>query len=211
MRCAYCHNPDTWRAQGETITADALWQRAARYQPYWRPRGGVTLSGGEPLLQMTFAAAFFALAKAHDAHTALDTSGQPYRDTSSFLDNFDALMDRTDLVLLDIKAMDSALQLKLTGHPNENILQMARRLSTRGKEMWIRHVLVPGITGSRSELLALRRLIDSLSTVSRVEVLPYHAMGAAKWAALGMTYPLPDARAPTPQEIAQAEKLLGIG
>lgn len=210
MRCAYCHNPDTWHAQGEPFTADALWRRAARYQPYWQPRGGVTLSGGEPMLQMAFATAFFALAKAHGAHTALDTSGQPFCDAPPFLAEFDALMDRTDLVLLDIKAMDNELHRRLTGHSNENILQMAQRLSTRGKEMWIRRVLVPGMTDSQSELLLLRQFIDSLSTVSRVEVLPYHAMGAAKWAALGMTYPLPAARAPTPQEIARAEKLLKI-
>lgn len=210
LRCQYCHNPDTWRAGGEVMTAKALWERAARYQSYWQPRGGVTLSGGEPMLQIPFASAFFSLAKAHGAHTALDTSGQPYRETPEFLTKFDALMDFTDLVLLDIKAMDDALHTRLTGHTNQNILAMARRLSTMGKEMWIRHVLVPGVTGSDEELHALRAFIDSLSTVSRVEVLPYHSMGEGKWTALGMEYPLAGVKSPTAEEVARAEKILKI-
>ena len=148
------------------MTAGELWEKASRYRHYWRPRGGVTLSGGEPMGQMDFVQAFFALAKANGAHTALDTSGAPYRESAGFLKRFDALAARTDLFLLDVKAMDAALHKKLTGRTNENILQMARRLSTLGKEMWIRHVLVPGITGSTSELLAMRRFIDSLRTVS---------------------------------------------
>ncbi len=210
MRCQYCHNPDTWHAGGDVMSAAALWRRAAPYQAYWQPRGGVTLSGGEPLLQIPFAAAFFSLAKESGAHTALDTSGQPYRETPEFLEDFDALMDATDLVLLDIKAMDDALHTHLTGHTNKNILQLARHLSTIGKDMWIRHVLVPGVTGSEDELIQLRRFIDSLSTVSRVEVLPYHNMGAGKWAALGMEYPLAGVNPPTQEQILRAEKLLGI-
>lgn len=192
------------------MTASALWERANRYQSYWQPHGGVTLSGGEPMLQMDFCTAFFSLAKAHGVHTALDTSGQPYRETPAFLAMFDALMKVTDLVLLDIKAMDSALHKRLTGQENANILQMAQRLSTLGKKMWIRHVLVPGITGSDAELGSLRRFIASLNTVSRVEVLPYHAMGAGKWTALGMSYPLEGVKPPTAQEVAHAEKLLGV-
>lgn len=210
MRCQYCHNPDTWRAGGDVLSAAALWQRASRYQRYWQPRGGVTLSGGEPLLQIPFAAAFFSLAKKHGAHTALDTSGQPFRETPEFLARFDALMDATDLVLLDIKAMDDSLHTRLTGHTNKNILKMARRLSAMGKDMWIRHVLVPGVTGSDAELYALRAFIDTLSSVSRVEVLPYHSMGEGKWEALGMKYPLAHVKPPTQEEILQAEEILGI-
>ena len=211
MRCQYCHNPDTWRAGGEIMTAQALWDRAARFKRYWQPRGGVTLSGGEPMLQMDFAQAFFSLAKESGAHTALDISGQPYNETPEFLASFDALMAVADLVMLDIKAMDDALHRKLTGHTNKNILDMARRLSTMGKEMWIRHVLVPGVTGSEAELLHLRRFLVSLRTVSRVEVLPYHDMGAGKWAALGLEYPLAGIRPPTQEEVARAEEILGIG
>jgi len=210
MRCQYCHNPDTWHAKGEAMTAGDLWNLASRYQPYWHPCGGVTLSGGEPMLQMNFSGAFFSLAKAHGAHTALDTSGAPYRETPEFLKRFDALMAQTDLILLDIKAMDDALHKKLTGRTNENILQMARRLSAMGKEMWIRHVLVPGITGSEGELLALRRFIQELKTVARVEILPYHAMGAKKWETLGMRYPLEGIKPPTQEEIDTVQRLLGI-
>jgi len=119
-------------------------------------------------------------------------------------------MDVTDLVLLDIKAMDEPLHRRLTGHTNKNILQMARRLSRMGKDMWIRHVLVPGVTGSETELIKLRRFIDSLKTVSRVEVLPYHDMGKSKWEALGMEYPLSDIKPPTQEEVARAEEMLGI-
>ncbi len=208
MRCRYCHNPDTWRAGGGVTTADALWDRAARYQSYWRPQGGVTLSGGEPLLQMPFAAAFFALARANGAHTALDTSGQPYRETPEFLAQLDRLMAVTDLVMLDIKAMDCALHRSLTGHANDNILAFAQKLSTIGKDMWIRHVLVPGVTGSESELRRLRDFIRTLHTVTRVEVLPYHSMGAGKWAALGMRYPLEGVRAATQEDVERAQAFL---
>ena len=210
LRCAYCHNPDTWHTGGELLTARALWERAARYERYWQPRGGVTLSGGEPMLQMEFAAAFFSLAKANGVHTALDTSGAPYRDTPAFLRRFSTLMNVTDLVLLDIKAMDENLHRRLTGQSNKNILQMARHLSTMKKEMWIRHVIVPGITGSKEELLHLRDFIASLSSVSRVQVLPYHVLGEGKWAALHLPYPLSGIKPTTKEEIAEAEKLLGI-
>jgi len=210
MRCQYCHNPDTWHAKGEAMTAGDLWNLASRYQPYWHPCGGVTLSGGEPMLQMNFSGAFFSLAKAHGAHTALDTSGQPYRETPAFLTRFDALMDAVDLVLLDIKAIDESLHRRLTGHTNENILQMAQRLCTLGKEMWVRHVLVPGVTGSDTELIALRRFLNTLDTVSRVEVLPYHDMGRSKWEALKMPYPLDGVKPPTQEEVARAESILGI-
>ena len=192
------------------MTARALWNRASRYQGYWHPRGGVTLSGGEPMLQMPFAQAFFSLAKERGAHTALDTSGQPYKETSEFIIQFEALMAQTDLVLLDIKAMNDALHTRLTGHTNQNILKMARRLSTMGKDMWIRHVLVPGVTGSVAELYALRAFLDTLPSVSRVEILTYHDMGAGKWTAMGMDYPLAGVRTPTKEEIAEAERILGV-
>ena len=210
MRCAYCHNPDTWHTGAQAMTAQALWDRASRYQRYWQPRGGVTLSGGEPMLQMEFSQAFFSLAKSYGVHTALDTSGQPFQKAPEFLIRFDTLMEVTDLVVLDIKAMDDALHKKLTGQTNTNILEMARYLSIIGKEMWIRHVLVPGITGSDAELTALHRFLDSLATVSRVEVLPYHAMGKSKWEALEMAYPLEGVMPPTPEEVARAERILGI-
>ena len=210
MRCAYCHNPDTWHTGGKTMTAQDLWERASRYQSYWQPRGGVTLSGGEPMLQMDFCTAFFSLAKLRSVHTALDTSGQPFQETPEFLARFDALMAVTDLVLLDIKAMDDTLHRRLTGQTNQNILAMARHLSTIGKELWIRHVFVPGITGSDKELSALKRFIDSLRTVTRIEVLPYHDMGRAKWEALKMAYPLEDARPPTREEMDRAERMVGI-
>lgn len=210
LRCQYCHNPDTWQMGGQVFTARALWERAARYQRYWQPRGGVTLSGGEPMGQMDFCTAFFSLAKASGVHTALDTSGAPYRDTPEFIQRFFALMDVTDLVILDLKAMDEGLHKTLTGQSNKNILQMARHLSSIKKDMWIRHVLVPGVTGSKDELLRLRDFIASLSSVSRVQVLPYHAMGEGKWAALGLPYSLSGVKPPTKDEICEAEAILGI-
>ena len=162
------------------------------------------------MLQMDFCTAFFSLAKLRGVHTALDTSGQPFRETPEFLTRFDALMAVTDLVLLDIKAMDDALHKKLTGQTNQNILAMARHLSTISKELWIRHVFVPGITGSDKELSQLKRFIDSLRTVTRIEVLPYHDMGKSKWEALKIAYPLEGARPPTREEMDQAERMVGI-
>ena len=212
MRCQYCHNPDTWKLEGGTEwTAEDLFRKLYRYKNYWRNNGGITISGGEALLQMEFVTEVFRLAKDKGVHTALDTSGNPFCMEPDYLERFDRLMEVTDLFILDIKEMDEEKHRKLTGWTNANILSLARYLSDHGKEMWIRHVLVPGLTDGESELQQLAELLQSLPTVSRTEILPYHTLGIFKWENLGIPYPLPDAIPPTKEEIARAERILGIG
>ena len=210
MRCRFCHNPETWKKDGEEWTPEKLWQRVKRYRPYWKDNGGVTVSGGEPLLQIGFLTEFFALAKKDGVHTAVDTAGQPFCSDPEWMRKFDRLMQVTDLFILDIKDMDPEGHKALTGVGNENILAMARYLSDKGKKMWIRHVLVPGITDREEDLIALRDLISSLDTVDRVEILPYHTLGIMKWEELNIPYPLDGVPVPTKEEIARAEKILGI-
>lgn len=208
MRCQYCHNPDTWSGEGQEWTAADLLAHVRRYQSYWKKNGGITVSGGEPLLQMDFVTEFFTLAAKQGIHTALDTAGEPFRTDSDYLERFGRLMQVTDLVLLDLKLMDADGHRRLTGVGNENILAMAEYLSAHGKKMWIRRVLVPELTDSESDLREMHRFIASLKTVERVEVLPYHTLGTVKWQALHMPYPLKGVPVPTEEEIRRAERLL---
>lgn len=211
MRCQYCHNPDTWNLTGgEEWTPDALFQKCWRYHSYWRNNGGITVSGGEPLLQIDFLIAFFKLAKKKGVHTTLDTAGNPFTTEEPFISKFEELMKYTDLVMLDLKQTDTAAHKKLTGWDNGNILQMARWLSDHGKDMWIRRVLVPGVTDDQEELKQLKQFIDSLQTVKRVEILPYHTLGQYKWENLNIPYPLEDVPTPTTEQVAEAEMILGI-
>ena len=177
MRCQYCHNPDTWAKDGgELMTPEEVLKKALRYKTYWKEKGGITVSGGEALLQIDFVTELFRLAKEKGVNTCLDTSGNPFSLEEPFKSKFDELMKYTDLFMLDIKHMDDAAHRKLTGQTNQNILEMAAYLSDHGKAMWIRHVLVPGITTEEDELYCLRSFLDTLKTVERVEVLPYHSL-----------------------------------
>ena len=211
MRCQYCHNPDTWKLSGgEEWTAEALFQKCWRYHTYWRNNGGITVSGGEPLLQIDFLIEFFKLAKQKGVNTTLDTAGNPFTLEEPFIGKFEELMQYTDLVMLDLKQTDAAAHKKLTGWDNGNILEMARWLSDHGKDMWIRRVLVPGVTDGEEELKQLKQFIASLKTVKRVEILPYHTLGQFKWENLNIPYPLEDVPTPTPEQVAEAEAILGI-
>ncbi len=211
MRCRYCHNPETWATDaGTEWTADDLFRRVYRYKNYWGRNGGITVSGGEPLLQMEFVTRLFQLAKAKGVHTALDTSGNPFSLDPAWLGSFDRLMAATDLFLLDLKEIDSDRHRALTGQPNENILEMATYLSHHGKAMWIRHVLVPGLTDDEAGLLRTRDFIRTLDTVERVEVLPYHTLGLFKWERLGIPYSLSDTPTPDGEAVRRAEELLEV-
>ena len=211
MRCAYCHNPDTWVMDGgKEWTAGDLFKRVIRYKNYWSNNGGLTFSGGEALLQKEFVTAVFTQAKQKGVHTALDTSGNPFRMDPAYLEEFDKLMAVTDLFILDIKAWDDDLHKRLCKQSNRNILDMARYLSDHGKDMWIRHVLVPGLTDSEEELIAIRDFISSLKTVTRTEILPYHTLGIFKYENLGIDYPLKDINPPSEEEVKRAEDILGI-
>lgn len=210
MRCQYCHNPDTWAKDGgELMTPEEVLKKALRYKTYWKEKGGITVSGGEALLQIDFVTELFRLAKEKGVNTCLDTSGNPFSLEEPFKSKFDELMKYTDLFMLDIKHMDDAAHRKLTGQTNQNILEMAAYLSDHGKAMWIRHVLVPGITTEEDELYRLRSFLDTLKTVERVEVLPYHTLGVFKWKKLGIPYQLEGVDPPTKEQIDRAKEILG--
>lgn len=210
MRCQYCHNPDTWAKDGgELMTPEEVLKKALRYKTYWKEKGGITVSGGEALLQIDFVTVLFRLAKEKGVNTCLDTSGNPFSLEEPFKSKFDELMKYTDLFMLDIKHIDDAAHRKLTGQTNQNILEMAAYLSDHGKAMWIRHVLVPGITTEEDELYRLRSFLDTFKTVERVEVLPYHTLGVFKWKELGIPYQLEGVDPPTKEQIDRAKEILG--
>ena len=220
MRCRYCHNPDTWKlanadavseqpisenaaqAHANTVqntasdsaapssvcnykemTPSALIRQALRYKRYWGKEGGITVSGGEPLLQIDFMNELFRLTKENGVGTVLDTAGQPFTREEKHR--------------------------ALTGHTNENILDFARYLNEIGKPMWIRHVLVPGVTDDDENLYGIRAFLDTLSNVKKVEVLPYHTLGIYKWESLGIPYTLKDVDPPTAESVKRAEEILG--
>lgn len=216
MRCRFCHNPDTWKVgkvgesddAGTPTTVDELLNKAERYRSYWGNEGGITVSGGEALLQIDFLIELFEEAHKRDINTCLDTSAQPFNRKEPFFSKFERLMKSTDLVLLDIKHIDNERHRWLTGHPNENILDCARYLSETNIPVWIRHVLVPGISNDEEQLINLRHFIDTLNNVKKVEVLPYHTLGVFKWEQLGIDYTLKDTPVPTKEEVAKAESIL---
>ena len=209
MRCQYCHNPDSWKTRvGEQLTTDELLEKALRYRTYWGDKGGITVSGGEALMQMEFVTELFEKAHAMGINTCLDTSAQPFTRKSPWFDNFQKLMAVTDTILLDIKHIDNEEHRKLTRFSNENILDCARYLSEIAKPVWIRHVLVPGITDNDEYLTQTRDFIRTLHNVERVEILPYHGLGAMKYKDLGIDYPLKDLESPSVERVQNAKKIL---
>ena len=210
MRCRYCHNPDTWDMNGgEEATADELLKKALRYKTYWRNEGGITVSGGEPLLQIEFLTDLFKKAKALGINTVIDTAGNPFTREEPFFGQFNELMKYTDLILLDIKEMDPKRHKDITGFDNSNILDMARYLSDIDKPVWIRHVLVPGLSDFDEDLKALGDFLSTLNNVKKAEILPYHTLGKFKWENLGIPYTLKDTSPPTDERIKNAQKLIG--
>ena len=194
LRCKYCHNPDTWALHSEhaqVMEASELLKRALRYKAYWGKDGGITVSGGEPLLQIDFLIELFTLAKKAGVHTAIDTAGQPFTREEPFYGKFCRLMEVTDLLLLDMKNIDREGHKQLTGLYNDNILDMAAELDRIGKPIWVRHVLVPGWTDDEVLLRRLAGFLRTLSNVEKIEVLPYHTLGVYKYESLGMKQPLP--------------------
>ena len=190
MRCLYCHNPDTWAVgRGTPMTAGELIGEVEKVREFLK-NGGITVSGGEPMLQQEFVTELFTQAKAHGFHTALDTSGILFDPEAP--EKVEPLLDVTDLVLLDIKHIDSAEHKKLTGHDNYRILAFARYLRDRKIPVWIRHVVVPGITDDPEELRQLGHFLAELTNMKALDVLPYHTMGKVKYERLGMEYPLGD-------------------
>lgn len=212
LRCLYCHNPDTWGMGGTEYSADEVVARALKYKNYYGDNGGVTVSGGEPLVQIDFVIELFTLLKSKGVHTCVDTSGIMFhKDDEGCVEKYKKLLSVTDLFLLDIKHIDDEACKILTGKSNQNTLDFARFLSDNGKKMWIRQVIVPGYTDSEESLQRVRAFVDSLATVEKVEVLPYHTMGSVKYEKLGMEYPLKDVEVPTKEVVAKAKRILCEG
>ncbi|AEF16126.1 pyruvate formate-lyase activating enzyme [Thermoanaerobacterium xylanolyticum LX-11] len=202
LRCAYCHNPDTWDYScGKEVSTDEIFNDVKRYIPYMKASGGgVTLTGGEPTLQPEFCEDLFKKLKASFIHTALDTSG--YVD----IDKVKELVKYTDLFLLDIKHIDDEGHKKLTGVSNRKTLEFAKYISDEGKKMWIRHVIVPGITDDMEEIKKLADFVSSLKNVDRVEILPYHKMGVYKYDVLGIPYRLKGINPPDTSKIEEIKE-----
>ena len=212
MRCRYCHNPDTWKMDGgDEVTADEILKRALRFKPYWGKDGGITLSGGEPLLQIDFVIELFKKAKELGINTCIDTAGNPFTKEDPFFSKFEELMKYTDLLLLDLKEINPARHKDLTGFDNSNIIEMAKYLSEINKPVWIRHVLVPEHSDFDEDLDALGDFIDTLSNVDRVEILPYHTLGKFKWENLGIPYTLESISPPSAERIENAKNRIHAG
>lgn len=209
LRCQYCHNPDTWAHGGKEYTVEDVVTQALRYKNYFGDKGGVTVTGGEPLLQIDFVIELFTQLKQKGVHTCVDTSGIMFHENDEEnVQKHKKLLEVADLFLLDIKHIDDEACVALTGQSNKNTLAFARFLSENGKPMWIRQVLVPNLTDAEDSLQRTRAFIDSLKTVEKVEVLPYHTMGEVKYKNLGIEYPLKDVKAPTKERVAFAKNIL---
>lgn len=212
MRCRYCHNPDTWKMDGgDEVTADEILKRALRFKPYWGKDGGITISGGEPLLQIDFVIELFKKAKELGINTCIDTAGNPFTKEEPFFSKFEELMKYTDLLLLDLKEINPARHKDLTGFDNSNIIEMAKYLSEINKPVWIRHVLVLEHSDFDEDLDALGDFIDTLSNVDRVEILPYHTLGKFKWENLGIPYTLESISPPSAERIENAKQRIHAG
>lgn len=204
LRCQFCHNPDTWDAQAEPQfrwTPEELLHEVLRYRSYIR-KGGVTLSGGEPLLQARFAREFFRLCKENNLHTAIDTSG------AIFSDEAKAVMDYADLVLLDIKTADDSLHRPYIGAERTNNNMWFDYLREIGKPIWVRHVVVPGLTYDEARLRQVADFLQGYTgIIERIELLPYHSLGKFKYEKLGIPYVLADTPDLTRDEIAHTRDL----
>lgn len=191
MRCLYCHNPDTWALdRGNKITVGQVLDDYESYRPFMKD-GGITLSGGEALLQMKFVIDLFTEAKKRNIHTCLDTSGISFNPSSeSNLKNFRELIAVTDLFLLDVKHIDDEGHKELTGFSNQPVLAFLKFLDDNNKDVWIRHVIVPGVTYDKELLLRLGYRLAEYKCIKDLDILPYHSMGKVKYEKLGIAYPL---------------------
>ncbi len=209
MRCQYCHNPDTWKMTGgQEMTVDKILGLYEKNRAFYN-RGGITVTGGDPLVQIDFVTELFSVAARRGIHTCLDTSGITFQpDRPKVIEKFDKLVSVTDLVMLDIKHINPEGHRKLTGQPLEPILAFARYLDERAIPVWIRHVVVPGITFDQTELYRLGRFIGTLRNVKALDVLPYHDMGKVKYENLGIDYPLKDTPPLTKEEAMAARQVI---
>ena len=207
LQCKYCHNRDTWDINGgEYKSVDEIVEKINRYKNYIIPSGGgVTVTGGEPLIQASFVLELFKKLKENGIHTCVDTSGM-----FALTDGIKEVLKYTDLVLLDIKHIDDEKCKELVGVSNKKELEFARYLSDNNIKMWIRQVLVPGYTDDGQDLLKLKNFLSTLKTVEKIQILPYHNMGKYKWEKLGLEYPVEGVREANQEDVDIAKKILGI-
>lgn len=209
MRCQYCHNPDTWEmAGGDKRTVQDIMDDYEKYKPFLRG-GGITVTGGEPLMQIDFLIELFEEAKRRDVHTCLDTSGIMFRrDNPDLLAKYERLMEVTDLIMLDIKHIDPEEHKKLTGQPCDNIFDFLKFIDEKEKTIWIRHVIVPGITLIPEYLERLGTFIAQFTHVKALDVLPYHNMGKTKYEQMGIDYVLKDVEEATKDDAIKARTII---
>ncbi len=206
LQCKYCHNRDTWDLnQGQYRSLEDILTQVKKYKNYIMPNGGVTVTGGEPLLQVKFLIEFFKELKKEKIHTCIDTSGMV-----SITDDIKQLLELTDLVLLDIKHINDEKCKQLVGFSNKLELEFAKYLSDNGIKMWLRQVIIPGYTDKREDILELKKFIKTLKTVEKVELLPYHSMGKYKWEKLNIKYELENVKDASQDDINKVKELLGI-
>ncbi|WP_071459813.1 pyruvate formate-lyase-activating protein [Bacillus massilinigeriensis] len=210
LRCQFCHNADTWEiGAGKSMSVSDIMDDLKTYLPFIESSGGgITVSGGEPLLQIPFLIELFKECKKLGIHTAIDSSGGCYSPNAHFQEQLAELLQYTDLILLDLKHINRKKHINLTGMPNDHILEFARFLSERMVPIWIRHVLVPGITDDQDDLQSLGKFIGTLENIKKIDVLPYHKLGVYKWEALGLEYPLKDIEPPSEDSVENAINLL---
>jgi pyruvate formate lyase activating enzyme len=207
MRCLYCHNPDTWALNtGKQMTVEEILEAYDKNKAFYK-NGGITVSGGEPLMQIDFVTELFQAAKKKEIHTCLDTSGITFNENNTeLMAKFDALVKVTDLVMLDIKHINPEEHKKLTMQPNDHILSFATYLDQKNVDMWVRHVVVPGITDDAKYLYELGHFIGGFSNLKALDVLPYHTMGKTKYDELGMEYPLKELEDMSKEDAVIAKK-----
>lgn len=209
MRCAYCHNPDTWTVNAGTLMDPAEIIEQVEHNRSFYKNGGITVTGGEPLLQVDFLIDLFTLAKERDIHTCIDTSGITYKPgNTAYIEKLDKLMELTDLVMLDIKHINPEKHKELTGQPNDGILAFVQYLSDKDIPMWIRHVVVPGITDDEKYLYQLGQFIAPFKNLKVLDILPYHTMGTVKYEKLEMEYKLKDVPAMSKDKAIELKKVV---
>lgn len=209
LRCIYCHNPDTWETgKGEKITPDEVLQEFDKNRSFYS-KGGITVTGGEPLLQVDFLTELFKKAKAENIHTCIDTSGITYNtDNPAYMQKLDELMKYTDLVMLDIKHIDPESHKKLTSKDNSRVLDFAKYLETKKIPLWVRHIIIEGYTDKPEDLRKLGEFIGKLKNLKALDVLPYHTMGVNKYKEMGISYPLEGMEALPMEKAVEAKKYI---
>ena len=211
MRCLYCHNPDTWETgKGTAITAEEVVEEIKSNKAFYQ-NGGITVSGGEPLLQLEFITELFRKCKEENIHTCIDTSGITFKEEKEYIEKLDILLGYTDLVMLDIKHINSESHKALTGHKNENVLRLAKYLEEKNIPLWVRHVVVEGYTDKKDDLIKLGEFIGKLKNLKGLDVLPYHTMGVNKYKEMGIPYKLEGVPALSKEDAQKAKKYILYG